>query len=113
MVEGTKAFQKIGAKLSPTPFPTCKHLKYRSHAYWRCYLEHYTLSVFHPAGTCAMGRVGNSQAVLDPRLRVIGVNHLRVMDASIMPQVVSTNPQSVCIAIGEIGSDFVKEHWNK
>ncbi|CAG7731190.1 unnamed protein product, partial [Allacma fusca] len=42
MVENTKAFQSIGAKLSDTPFPSCAHLEFRSDPYWECYIREYT-----------------------------------------------------------------------
>jgi len=113
LVETTEAFKSIGAQLSPTIFPSCTGVPYRSEAYWECYLKHYSLSVYHPSGTCSMGKRSDPSAVVDPRLKVIGVPNLRVIDASIQPQIISSNIQAACIAIGEIGSDFIKETWDK
>jgi choline dehydrogenase len=62
-------------------------------------------TVFHPAGTCRMG--GDAGSVLDPRLRVRGVAGLRVIDASAMPRVVSTNTNAAAIMIGEKGAAMV------
>jgi len=62
-------------------------------------------TVFHPAGTCRMG--GDAGSVLDPRLRVRGVAGLRVIDASAMPRVVSTNTNAAAIMIGEKGAALV------
>jgi len=56
-------------------------------------------AALHPAGTCRAGR--DSLSVVDPELRVHGVQGLRVADASIMPTLISGNPNSVCIMIGE------------
>ena len=59
----------------------------------------------HPVGTCAMG-VG-LEAVVDPQLRVRGVERLRVVDASIMPTVPGANTNAACIMIGEKASDLI------
>jgi choline dehydrogenase len=64
-------------------------------------------TVFHPAGTCRMG--GDAGSVVDERLRVRGVEGLRVIDASVMPRVVSTNTNAAAIAIGEKGAAMVIE----
>lgn len=62
-------------------------------------------TIFHPVGTCKMG-VGDD-AVVDPELRVRGINHLRVADASIMPTIVGGNTNAGSIMIGEKASDLV------
>jgi len=64
-------------------------------------------TVFHPAGTCRMG--GDAGSVVDARLRVRGVERLRVIDASVMPRVVSTNTNAAAIMIGEKGAALVRE----
>jgi choline dehydrogenase len=65
------------------------------------------LSLLHPVGTCSMG-IG-ADAVVDPRLRVIGVENLRVIDASIMPRIVTGNTNAAAIMIGEKGAALVLE----
>jgi len=64
-------------------------------------------TVFHPAGTCRMG--SDARAVVDERLCVRGVERLRVIDASVMPRVVSTNTNAAAIMIGEKGAALVLE----
>lgn len=62
-------------------------------------------TVFHAVGTCRMG--SDERAVVDPELRVQGLNRLRVIDASVMPEMVSANTNAASIMIGEKGADLV------
>jgi len=62
-------------------------------------------TVFHPTSTCRMG--SDVRAVVDERLRVHGFEGLRVVDASIMPTVVSGNTNAAAVMIGEKGSDMI------
>ena len=66
-------------------------------------------SVFHAAGSCKMGSASDPDAVLDPRLRVRGVEGLRVVDASIMPTLVSGNSNAATMAIGWRASALILE----
>ena len=64
-------------------------------------------SAYHPCGTCKMGALNDPMAVVDPELRVIGVDGLRVIDSSIFPRIPNGNLNGPSIMTGEKGSDLV------
>ena len=66
-------------------------------------------TIFHPAGTARMGRRDDPQAVVDERLRVIGVEGLRVIDTSVMPRITSGNTAAPTMMIAEKGAAMMRE----
>lgn len=76
---------------------------------WIAYMRENASGSYHPCGTCKMGI--DPDAVVSPDLKVIGVEGLRVIDSSIIPQVPSCNLNAISMAIGEKGADLVlNEH---
>ncbi|KAK4702203.1 hypothetical protein P7C70_g4023, partial [Phenoliferia sp. Uapishka_3] len=70
-------------------------------------------TVYHPAGTCKMGAVTDSLAVVDPDLKIIGITNARVVDASVFPLMVSANPMLTVLIIAERASDLILADYYK
>jgi len=87
-----------GAELAPGP-------ALQSDAELTAWLRNHAMTTFHPVGTCKMGN--DTMAVVDAQLKVHGIEHLRVVDASIMPIISSGNTNAPTIMIAERGADFI------
>ncbi|KAG7160126.1 Glucose dehydrogenase [FAD quinone]-like 6, partial [Homarus americanus] len=108
----TSLRKQFQAKFHDKPVPGCEGEAFGSHKYWACYVQHMASSFWHPTSSCKMGPSSDPLAVVNPRLRVHRVSGLRVVDASVMPIIVSGNTNAATLMIAEKASDFIKEDWN-
>ncbi|XP_046753199.1 uncharacterized protein LOC124416310 [Diprion similis] len=108
----TPALKAYNLTLAETPFEPCSKYAFASREYWECAVRYNATSDYHIAGSCKMGPSSDPLAVVDPRLRVHGIQGLRVTDASIMPQVSTANTGSVCVMIGQRAAHMIKPDWH-
>lgn len=118
MLRGVRLIQKF---LTTNPFklqefeelqliiPECG--VFGTDSYYDCYVRHLTTTLYHPVGTAKMGPDTDRFAVVDSRLNVKGVKGLRVVDASIMPKIVSGNTNAATVMIAEKAADFIKQDY--
>jgi choline dehydrogenase len=78
-----------------------------SDAEWESLIRQYSNIGFHAVATCRMG--GDARSVVDPELRVRGIDGLRVIDASIMPVMPTTNTNAPAMMVAEKGADLIKQ----
>ncbi|MEU2042278.1 GMC family oxidoreductase [Nocardia niwae] len=108
LIEGIRIIREIMANRSIAPDITEELTPgpdYRSESALRRELPNRVHSVYHPVGTCRMGI--DERAVVDPQLRVRGIEGLRVADASIMPSITGGNTNAPCYMIGEKAAEFI------
>ncbi|KAM3963993.1 glucose dehydrogenase [FAD, quinone]-like [Aphomia sociella] len=106
------SLKKIGTKLYDVPIEDClEYGPFGSDEYFACQAQMFTFTIYHQSGTCKMGVKDDPSAVVDPRLKVHGIKNLRVIDASIMPEIVSSHTNAPVLMIAEKGADMIKQDW--
>ena len=80
----------------------------RSDAEIDAHIRASAITVHHPLGTCKMGRASDPTAVVDPELRVLGVDALRIVDASVMPDLIGGNINAPVIMVAEKAADLIR-----
>jgi choline dehydrogenase-like flavoprotein len=111
MIEGVKLARRIldapafaafrGTEIEPGP-------AVQSDAELLAFIRDYAETIYHPIGTCRMGSPDDPATVVDPELRVIGTEGLRVVDASVMPKLIRGNTNAPTVMIGERAADFIR-----
>ena len=109
----TPSFKAFGAEFYNKVFPLCKHLSFETDEYWECYVRSMTTTDHHPVGTCKMGPLTQDEfSVVNPsNLKVYGVHSLRVVDASVIPQIPTGNIEVPVIMIAEKAADMIKKQY--
>eukprot|EP00090_Calanus_glacialis_P024475 TRINITY_DN3801_c0_g1_i1.p1 TRINITY_DN3801_c0_g1~~TRINITY_DN3801_c0_g1_i1.p1 ORF type:complete len:650 (-),score=121.07 TRINITY_DN3801_c0_g1_i1:510-2459(-) len=108
----TKAFTRLGSKFwDEIPMPGCENTNLWSDEYWTCMCRQYTTTIYHHSGSAKMGPPTDPESVVNHQLKVYGIPRLRVIDASIMPNIVSGNTNAPTIMIAEKGADMIKADW--
>ncbi|KAJ8898548.1 hypothetical protein PR048_003908 [Dryococelus australis] len=108
----TRRMQEAEAEVLDLELAPCKDHMFDSREYWICAAKQMCSTLYHPVGTCKMGPSTDVESVVDPLLRVHGVANLRVVDASVMPTIVTGNTNAVVVMIAEKAADMVKEVWS-
>lgn len=91
----------LNTRLLVKPVPGCEVEDFKSDAYYRCVIRRMSGSFHNHVGTCALGKV------VDSRLKVIGLQALRVIDASVIPRTPNANVMAATIMIGEKAADLI------
>jgi len=107
--EGFKIARDVAHQKAMDPYrgeETATTAKARTDAEIEAYLKRAAITAHHPAGTCKMGT--DAQSVLDPQLRVRGVEGLRVVDASAMPDMVGAHINACVIMMADKASDMIR-----
>lgn len=106
-LNATAAFREAGIALDTPPIAGCPDAAPNSDEYWACAGRLGAQTWGHLTGSCRMGR-GPDDSVVDAQLRVHGLRGLRVVDASVMPDLPSGNTNGPTIMIGEKGADMIR-----
>lgn len=104
-VMNTTYYREVEATMSDAD-PACKEFGDGTREYWRCYVMCVSSGLSHMTSTCPMG------TVVDGRLRVNGVTHLRIADASVLPTITRGNPVGSILMIAEKAADMIKADHN-
>lgn len=111
-IAATQPFQKYGAKIIKVDYPQCRGYAFDTDEYWECGLRTLTATLHHQIATSRMGPPGDSLAVVDPELRVYGLNNLRVVDSGVIPRTISAHTHAPAMAVGEKAADMIKSAWD-
>lgn len=108
----TDAFKAIAATPSDGGVQQCQDMKKWTRRHIKCLIKYASFCNQHYVGTCKMGSRDDHMAVVSHDLKVRGVQGLRVVDASVIPQVVRSSTNFVTIMVAEKAADMIKAEYN-
>ncbi|XP_073831325.1 glucose dehydrogenase [FAD, quinone]-like [Musca autumnalis] len=106
--------RNLNAEFLQQKIPGCEYFSNITSAqYLECYVRHLSFTIYHQVGTAKMGPRTDREAVVDPRLKVYGIQRLRVVDASIMPNIIAGHPNGPVFMIAEKAADMIKQDYGE
>jgi choline dehydrogenase-like flavoprotein len=105
----TEALRSINITYTEGPDPACSAFSYLTDDYWRCKIQQNTVAWIHMVGTCSLGPDSgdSTTSVVDTKFRVRGVSNLRVVDASVIPEVTNANLNVPIMMLAEKAADDI------
>ncbi|KAG0003898.1 hypothetical protein BGZ65_001267 [Modicella reniformis] len=118
MKEAVKFARRLGKRMQQDPelggvecSPGEEAVPSDDDAAMEAFIRQNCTTYFHSVGTCSMGPASNPEAVVDTRLRVHGIESLRVIDSSVIPKVIAGHTAAATVMVAEKASDMIKEDW--
>ncbi|XP_029671700.1 glucose dehydrogenase [FAD, quinone]-like [Formica exsecta] len=99
----TNVLRAYDASLNRKPFPGCENHTFDTREYWKCYVQHLTLTSYHPIGTCRISDV------VDKSFRVYNMRNLYVVDASVLPSLPSGNINAAVLMLAQKAARIIKD----
>lgn len=106
------SFKRLGVRIHDIPPPNCAHIHFGTDDYWRCSIRTMSSTLHHQVSTCKMGPQHDLTSVVSPELKVHGINKLRVVDTSIIPESITAHTNAASFMIGEKASDMIRRQWS-
>ncbi|KFB37102.1 AGAP003780-PA-like protein [Anopheles sinensis] len=112
-ISKSPAMKRYDARVLGIPLPNCEQWDLRDDDYWRCAIRTLSSTAYQQMGSCRMGPPGDPLAVVDPDLRVHGLQGLRVADVSVVPTTISAQSAAIDYMVGERAADIIKAQWQQ
>lgn len=106
------SLKRLGVRIHDIPLPNCAHIHFASDDYWRCSIRTMSSTLHHQIATCKMGPKEDKTTVVSPELKVHGINKLRVVDTSIIPESITAHTNAASFMIGEKAADMIRRQWS-
>ncbi|XP_048480195.1 ecdysone oxidase [Plutella xylostella] len=109
-LKDTPTYKNYGAEIVDLELQQCKDYEFGTTDFWRCYSLNTVASLYGPTGTCRMS-VEGAEGVVDDRLRVLNVQGLRIVDASVINNLMGGEAHGKTLAVAEKAADIIKQDY--